>query len=116
MPTTTYISNTDDIIDSRNLLEYMAILDETDDANELAVLNKLVEDLRNNSSNTPEDGITLVRDSYFETYAQEFAEDIGAINRNLDWPINCIDWAQATRYLQMDYCQVDFDGAIYWVR
>ncbi len=61
-------------------------------------------------------GETLVRDSYFETYAQELAEDIGAVDRNASWPNTCIDWEQAARELQMDYTSVDFDGVTYWIR
>ena len=61
-------------------------------------------------------GETLVRDSYFANYAQQLAEDIGAVNANASWPNNCIDWAQAARELKMDYTAVDFDGVTYWLR
>ncbi|OZI20085.1 hypothetical protein CAL26_21255 [Bordetella genomosp. 9] len=61
-------------------------------------------------------GETLIRDSYFEQYAEELAEDIGAVQRGAQWPNNCIDWAQAARELQQDYTQIDFDGVSYWVR
>lgn len=61
-------------------------------------------------------GATLIRDSYFEQYAQQYAQDIGAIDPNASWPLSCIDWDQAARELQMDYTSVDFDGADYWVR
>lgn len=61
-------------------------------------------------------GATLVRDSYFEDYAQELAEDIGAIDRNASWPYTCIDWERAARELRMDYTSVEFDGVTYWVR
>jgi hypothetical protein len=58
----------------------------------------------------------MIRDSYFKEYAQEFAEDIGAINKNASWPNTCIDWDQAARELQMDYTSVNFDGVTYWIR
>ena len=61
-------------------------------------------------------GATLIRDSYFETYAQEFADDIGAVDRNASWPLTCIDWEQAARELQADYTSVEFRGITYWVR
>jgi hypothetical protein len=63
-----------------------------------------------------EGGETLIRDSYFERYAQEFAEDIGAIDPTASWPNNCIDWERAARELQYDYTSIDFDGVDYWVR
>ena len=61
-------------------------------------------------------GETLVRDSYFANYAQQLAEDIGAVNANASWPNNCIDWEQAARELEVDYTQVDFDGVTYLIR
>jgi len=61
-------------------------------------------------------GETLIRDSYFEEYARELADDIGAIPRDAGWPTTCIDWEQAARELQMDYTSVNFDGVTYWVR
>lgn len=61
-------------------------------------------------------GETLIRDSYFEDYAQQLAEDIGAINRNASWPNDCIDWEAAADALKMDYFSVDFDGVDYWIR
>lgn len=50
--------------------------------------------------------ITFIMDRHFEDYAQELAEDIGAINRDSAWPNNCIDWKQAASELQMDYSSV----------
>ena len=61
-------------------------------------------------------GSTLIRDSYFKEYAQEFAEDIGAINNECSWPNNCIDWEKAADELKQDYTSVDFDGVDYWIR
>jgi len=61
-------------------------------------------------------GETLIRYSYFKEYAQELAEDIGAINKDASWPNTCIDWDEAARELQQDYTEVDFDGVAYWIR
>ena len=61
-------------------------------------------------------GAGLIRDSYFMAYAQELAEDIGAIDPKATWPNDCIDWERAAGELQMDYTSVDFDGVEYWVR
>lgn len=61
-------------------------------------------------------GETLIRDSYFKTYAMQLAEDVGAINGTEQWPLDCIDWDKAARQLQMDYTAVEFDGITYWIR
>ena len=61
-------------------------------------------------------GETLVRDSYFTDYAQQLAEDIGAVDANASWPNNCIDWERAARELKMDYTSVSFGGVEYWIR
>lgn len=61
-------------------------------------------------------GETLIRDSYFEEYAEQLADDIGAIDRNARWPVNCIDWGKAADELKQDYIEVDFDGEAYWIR
>ncbi len=62
------------------------------------------------------DGATLIRDSYFKEYAQELAEDTGAINKDARWPTNCIDWEEAASELKQDYTEVDFDGVPYQVQ
>ena len=62
------------------------------------------------------DGATLIRDSYFQEFAEGFAEDIGAIDKNVGWPLTCIDWEKAAEELQQDYSSVDYDGVDYWYR
>ncbi len=61
-------------------------------------------------------GDTLIRESYFTEYAQQLAEDVGAIPDDAKWPCNCIDWEKAAQELQQDYSTVDFDGVPYYVR
>lgn len=60
--------------------------------------------------------ITLIRDDYFEDYARELAEDIGAIDRNATWPLNHIDWPAAAETLKGDYTTVEYEGVTYWTR
>lgn len=61
-------------------------------------------------------GAQFIKDYYFEDYAREFAEDIGAIGKDNQWPLLHIDWEAASEALQMDYTEFDFDGVIYWAR
>lgn len=87
-----------------------------DDATELLTLRVLVEEIDNNAGDNARDGVGLIRDSYFEDYAREMAEDIGAIGRDAPWPACHIDWEAAAEALQQDYSTVDYDGVTYWVR
>lgn len=116
--------NTDDIIDSRDVIEAIEELTarresidepwDQDDADYLATLEALAEEASWAADWTY--GETLIRDSYFQAYAEELAEDIGAIDRNASWPLNRIDWAAAAEDLKMDYGAVEWDGVTYWIR
>lgn len=122
------ITNSDNMIDSRQVIKRIDYLEaiiadakeageEPDqaDVDELAALKALADEASSYAADW-EHGETLIRDSYFETYAQELAEDIGAIKADATWPNNCIDWEQAARELRMDYSAVEFDGVTYWTR
>lgn len=63
-----------------------------------------------------EEGATLIHEDYFEDYARQVAEDIGAIDPNASWPLSHIDWSAAADALKMDYVGVEFDGETYYVR
>lgn len=56
--------------------------------------------------------VHFIEDGYFETYAQELAEDIVSPG----WPHSCIDWEQAARELQQDYTAIDIGEQTYWYR
>jgi len=60
--------------------------------------------------------VTFIRDSYFTEYAEELAEDIGAISKDSPWPACHIDWEAAASALQQDYTSGEFDGVTYWAR
>lgn len=61
-------------------------------------------------------GEALIADSYFQEYAQDLAEDLGYINKEVSWPYTCIDWEQAANDLKQDYSCVDFAGQTFWIR
>ena len=115
-------TNTADYLDSRDLEERivkLADMPERDSVEhtELLELEKLrdqyIDSFGRDSWNF---GAQFIRDSYFEYYARELADDTGAINSDMTWPNNCIDWEQAARELQMDYTEFDYDGVTYWAR
>jgi hypothetical protein len=137
-------SNSADVIDSRDIVERIEELEsmqedfqldndlqpyagegmneeekwneweETDEWEELKILLELQEQCEGYCD--WRDGATLVRDTYAQQYAQQLAEDIGAIPSDLSWPCTCIDWEDATDELLQDYTSVDYDGVAYWVR
>ncbi len=136
-------SNTDDLIDSRDIIDRIAELrDERDscmmlreddsgnvteepdpqgwadqypeDAAELAALEKLAGEAEDYADDWRH-GVTLIRDDYFTEYARELLEDCGTIPRDIEeWVI--IDWDATARNVRMDYTGVEFDGVTYWVR
>jgi antirestriction protein len=119
------ISNYDDVIDSRDVIERIAELqlmaedgDALLDQDERIELATLVELAREGEQAAADwfHGEALVRDSYFVTYAEQLADELSLIPRDAGWPATCIDWEQAARELQMDYTPVEFDGVTYWVR
>jgi predicted nucleic acid-binding Zn-ribbon protein len=150
---TTEISNSDDIIDSRDVIKKIEELEsdledveeeietlkdemreaETEDeeadlesqledkiaeADEIRDELKPLLDLQREAEGYCEwrDGAALIRDSYFKEYAEQYADDVGAINREAHWP-NChIDWEAAAEDLKSDFTSVDFEGVTYWIR
>ena len=141
-----YPTNRDDIIDSRDVIRRIRELEnerdthkdatetyaeennlpfnaeaeqeaweDSEEGRELATLQALADD----ADGYAEDwkyGCTLIRDSYFERYAQDLAADIGALDKCTPWPATCIDWEKAADELKQDYTSVEFDGETYWVR
>jgi hypothetical protein len=127
----TTITNSDDIIDIRSVIERYEELDEfvreplsykvPEALDEYVKLKNLLSELKGNGGDEQWRGdwypITLIRDSYFKDYAMELAEDIhGQSLYTGEWPMRCIDWDKAARELRMDYSSVEFDGVTYWYR
>ncbi|OPX33375.1 MAG: hypothetical protein B1H40_00165 [Candidatus Latescibacteria bacterium 4484_181] len=116
------VDNSQDIIDSRDIIARIVELHERaeddllepEEQEELDILTSLAEQA--DRSPDWEYGETLIRDSYFKQYAQELAEDIGAVQDISNWPLYCIDWEWAAQDLKADYFCVDFDGVDYWFR
>jgi hypothetical protein len=122
------ISKFDDSIDVRDVIARFeelesqkedATLDEFE-TEELTSLKALLDALKGKGGDEQWRGdwypISLIHDSYFKEYAQELANDTGAIDSNAEWPNNCINWDKATKELQADYSTVKFGKIIYWYR
>ena len=135
------INNLHDIIDSRDVIarieelegereayidDFEAITEEQrevvgtrwddceEEGDELAALVALAEE--GSGSADWNYGETLIHEDYFEEYAQQLAEDLGLLGRDLDWPASCIDWKEAAEQLAIDYSLIDFDGQSYYIR
>lgn len=128
----------DDYLDVRDIIariEYLRALpdeDEPEDGDEtpsmddeekqeLAELLALMVDLEGMGGDEQWEGtwypLTLIRDSYFEDYARELADDLyGNEMSDSHWPFTCIDWESAARELRMDYSPVEFRDVTYWTR
>ena len=117
-------SNNDDTIDVRDIIARVEELEseQSDDGEkeELETLTELLDELKGTGGDEEWRGdwypLTMIRDSHFEDYAQELAEECGDLNRKPRWPYTCIDWEKAARELQYDYTSVDYNGTTYWVR
>lgn len=121
----TYPQPGDDVIDSRDVIEAIEELEaqlddeganmDEDDKELLSALRALAEEAEGYAPDWHY-GATLISDDYFEQYAEELADDIGAINRNDRWPLNHIDWTAAAAELKQDYTSVAFGDVKYWTR
>jgi hypothetical protein len=121
-------SLSDDIIDVREMIERIEELEELQELGEytetpdceLQLLNAIMEELKGYGGDEQWRGdwypITLVRDSHFQDYAQEIADECGLTDKPVEWPFTCIDWQQAARELRMDYSCIDINGVTYWYR
>ena len=100
------------IIDLRDIVENKKTERETYEAWKTA----LWEDAGYAIDDVVENEPTMIPEYDFSEYAQELAEDIGAIDPEAKWPVYCIDWERAARELKMDYASVRVKGTTYYFR
>lgn len=114
------ISNMDDVIDSRDIIERIdELTDECessyldyDDYTELCTLSDIAEDCKQ-YANEWQYGEQLIRRSYFEDYMDELMEDTYPLPKNMPfWMSIKLDY----NALKQDYSSVDFDGVEYLIR
>lgn len=123
------ITNTDDVIDSLDVIARIEELEDQrdaaledpeepeldeDEAKELAELKALASEGEGLADWTY--GAALIHEDHFEDYARQLAEDIGAIDPDASWPASYIDWEAAADALKVDYTAVDFGGQTYFAR
>lgn len=109
-----------DVFDSRDVIEAITLLESQpaiseQDAEDLAILKQLEIDGKFVTADW-EDGASFIRDDYFEEYAEQLAEEIGAIDREAGWPLGHIDWTAAANALKQDYTPLLIGADEYWTR
>jgi hypothetical protein len=107
----------DDIMDSRDLddeLDAMIDAGPGQDLEDIATRRTLRQLKAETEGEGWRHGIMFIRETYFETYARELAEDVGLLSDSAKWPGRCIDWEQAAEELQMDYTSTEVDGVTYY--
>lgn len=124
---TNTITNQDDIIDSRDIIERIEELSSyapseisEDDLAELLSLKVLAEEAEPESSDW-QHGEQLIRKSYFVEYITETIHDCYEMPKEMHsgkWPYchMSIDYEAAARDAEQDYASVDFDGVEYLIR
>lgn len=102
--------------DGREVLDQISALRDADpeDQDELDNLLAFAEEAERVAGDWP--NATFIRDSYWVQYAQELADELGAVDYNAGWPAAYIDWDRAASDLKMDYSSIDLDGIEFWVR
>ena len=120
-------TNSDNVIDSRDILDYIKDKDNDRDF----ALENFVKDFRakehykewieqgyddehsnyDKSLEYLEDGITFIRDSYFEEYMLDYFLEFNQVDEAL---LCYIDIEAFARDQQYDYSYIDFDGETYW--
>ena len=86
-----------------------------DEKNDIEEELKTLNDIKDDVDFGFNDGVTLIRESYFEEYCEELLVDVGDLPRNIPWYI-VIDWEKTADNIKQDYSIVDFDGIDYYYR
>ena len=118
------IDNTQDVIDSRDIIARIEELEgieepNAEEAQELAALlnvQEQAEDCRDWQY-----GEVLIHESYFNAYIEELIDDCYELPKEFnssEWPWRhmTIDYQAAADEAQGDYTHIDFDGVDYLIR
>ena len=105
----------DDVIDSRDMLDYIEKHKNNEDYKEEVealqkVVNEYCDDYEEGLKNL-EFGITFIRDSYFDDYMWDYFLEVNQIDEALECYIDIEAFARDQQY---NYSSIDFDGETYW--
>jgi antirestriction protein len=107
-----------DIFDSREVMERITELQDQEerDPDEDEELTDLLAFEQDQGAADWSYGEAFIADDHFTEYAEQLADDIGAIDGNASWPLTHIDWDAAAKDLKMDYSSVELRGVTFWYR
>jgi len=106
-------TNGDNVIDSRDILDYIKDKDNDRDF-ELENFVKKFRDEHYDYDRALEDlenGITFIRDSYFEEYMLDYFLEFNQVDEALVWYIDIEAFARDQQY---DYTSIYFEDVEYW--
>ena len=111
------ITNVDDVIDSRDILEYIEkYKDDEEFEKQGEAVQRIVEEQCDNETDGLEDlkdGVTFIRDSDFEEYMSDYCYEVNQVDEALECYIDIEAFARDQQY---DYDSVNFLGIDYWYR
>tara|TARA_R100000654_G_scaffold15811_1_gene33574 strand:- start:1910 stop:2263 length:354 start_codon:yes stop_codon:yes gene_type:complete len=110
-------NNSDDVIDSRDILDYIEKHEDNEDfKEEVEVLQKIVNQYCDNYKEGLADlefGVFFIKDDYFEDYMWDYFLEFNQIDEALECYIDIEAFARDQQY---EYDWVDFEGEQYWYR
>lgn len=134
------ITNTDKVIDSRDIIERLKELEQDiidacgKDAGDFGAVETWLEYAESENVEAVEEyrslyklqeqcedysewehGELLIHSSHWIDYVEELLTDCGDLPRDIPWYIS-IDWVKTADNIEMDYAIVDFDGEEYLIR
>jgi antirestriction protein len=99
-----------DMIELDNLDDLPAAIEALENADQdIEVYEAYAANMGTRSGNDLEDIISEADEAYQgeydsdEKFAQEMADQLGSVDHNASWPMNCIDWEFAAKELMYDY-------------
>jgi hypothetical protein len=129
------IDSSEDVIDSRDIIERIDHLQslagyemvaedcpdyedfpdlDPDEVDELMALLRLQDEADEYVSDWKH-GEVLIRHTYFTEYTEELCKELGYIADDFPWWIE-IDWEETAENVKQDYTELDFDGVAYYGR
>lgn len=124
------LSIEDEMIDTRDLVEYLDYFNDIREDEGEAAFNdavkkessvsnyealKELDELVKDELSDYGYGETLINDSYFEDYCRQLCEDIGAVSPEFPVWIE-IDWSSTAENLSVDYKEYHVGGETFWAR